>query len=76
MSHSGNELTELATVADILKPNQFNERFTVYLNAEGAPVQRTLREMTGDAVLTAIDWHNAEAERSNARPSHSRRLPS
>lgn len=50
-------------MASILQPDQFNERFTLYLDTDGQPVQRSLREMTADEVLTAIDWQTAEANR-------------
>jgi hypothetical protein len=47
----------------VVKPPQFNERFTIYLNAAGEPVQRTLSEMTADEVMQAINWHDEEADR-------------
>jgi len=50
-------------MADIMKPDAPNERFTIYLNADGKPVQRPLREMTPDEVLKAMEWHHAEADR-------------
>jgi hypothetical protein len=49
--------------ADVIEPAAFNERFTIYLNAAGEPVERTLREMTAGEVLAAIRWHDAEADR-------------
>jgi hypothetical protein len=47
-------------MADIIVPAELNERFTVYLNAEGKPVQRTLREMTVNEVLLAFEAGRAE----------------
>jgi hypothetical protein len=47
----------------ILAPEEFNERFTLYLNGEGKPVQRTLREMAPTEVLLAMEWLNNEANR-------------
>jgi hypothetical protein len=52
-------------MAEIITPAELNERFTVYLNSDGNPVQRTLREMTADEVLLALEWSGAEAERLN-----------
>jgi hypothetical protein len=49
-------------MAEIIKPAVLNERFTLYLNADGHPVQRTLREMTAEEVLLALNWSGAEAE--------------
>jgi HAMP domain-containing protein len=48
---------------NVLMPGNFNECFTIYLNADGNPVQRTLREMTAGEVLAAIAWHTAESDR-------------
>ena len=53
-------------MADIIKPDALNERFTVYLNAEGKPLQHTLREMTADEVLRALKWQRDEADRLEA----------
>jgi hypothetical protein len=39
------------------------ERFTLYLNADRKPVQRTLREMTVGEVIAAIEWSAIETER-------------
>src|ERR1700751_1159081 len=50
----------------VIEPIAFNERFTLYLNAEGKPVQRTLREMTAGEVLQAMEWQRAEAGRLKA----------
>ena len=50
-------------MADVLKPEAFNERFTVYLDAEGKPVERTLREMTAGEVLKALEWLGEEIAR-------------
>ena len=52
-------------MADVLKPKAFNERFTVYLNAEGK-LQRALCYMTAGEVLAAIERHKVEAERLEA----------
>jgi hypothetical protein len=43
-----------------LKPDKLNERFTLYLNAEGKLVERTLREMKAADALAAIEWHANE----------------
>jgi hypothetical protein len=40
-----------------------DERFTLYLDAEGKPVQRRLGDMTADEVVSAIEWLDAEADR-------------
>lgn len=50
-------------VADVLTPDQLNEKFVIWLNAEGSPVRRTLREMTAGEVLAAFSWSRAECER-------------
>jgi len=49
--------------AAVLMPEAFNERFTVYLNSAGKPVERTLSQMTSGEVLFAIRWHADETER-------------
>ena len=43
-------------MADVVVPDQFNEQFTLYLNTDGEPVKRTLREMTGAEVMVAFAW--------------------
>ena len=48
---------------DVATPAAFNERFTIYLNTEGNPVERVLREMTATEVVAAYRWHKAEADR-------------
>lgn len=48
---------------NVLTTARFSEPFTLYVNAAGSPVQRTLREMTAGEVLAAIEWHADEAER-------------
>jgi hypothetical protein len=53
----------METMAEIIKPDALNERFTLYLNAAGMPVQRTLREMTAGEVSLAFDWSRTEADR-------------
>jgi hypothetical protein len=50
-------------MADVVKPEQFNEKFTLYLNTDGQPVQRTLREMTAGEVMQALQWHDDEVAR-------------
>lgn len=50
-------------MADIIKPDPLNERFTLYLNSDGEPVQRTLREMTADEVCRAYQWHHDDCDR-------------
>jgi hypothetical protein len=50
-------------MADVVVPQQLNEKFTLYLNTKGEPVQRSLREMTADEVLAAERWQLAEADR-------------
>ena len=57
-----------AYMADVLKPEAFNERFTVYLNAEGKPVERTVREMTAGEVLKALEWLGEEIARCSTMP--------
>ena len=48
---------------NVLTPDAFNERFTLYRNVNGEPVQRCLREMTAAEVMQAIAWHSDEADR-------------
>lgn len=48
---------------EVIAPAAFNERFTLYLNNEGKPVQRTLREMTAGEVLLAMQWLTEEINR-------------
>jgi hypothetical protein len=48
---------------NVLMPDDFNERFTIYLNAAGKPVQRTLRQMTGGEVIAALEWNQGEIDR-------------
>jgi hypothetical protein len=61
-------------MATVLKPEPFNELFTLYLNADGRPVQRALRDMTAGEVMTAINWQmdHAEALRSQAEAGNER----
>jgi hypothetical protein len=49
--------------SNLLTPPQFNEKYTLYVNTAGQPVERTLREMTAAEVLQAVNWHFAEANR-------------
>ena len=39
---------------DPMAPERFDERFTVYTNVVGNPVQRSLREMTEGEVVCAV----------------------
>jgi hypothetical protein len=50
-------------MADLITPDRFNEAFTIYVNTDGKPIQRSLREMTANEVLGAMAWLNAEAGR-------------
>jgi hypothetical protein len=50
-------------MTEVIVPEAFNEQFTIYLNADGKPVQRALREMTADEVVAAVTWSHAEAKR-------------
>lgn len=47
----------------VIEPKAFNEPFTIYLNSEGKPVERSLREMTASEVLAAMEWQDVEAKR-------------
>ena len=46
-----------------MKPEQFDECFTIGLTAAGEPVERPIRAMTGDEFLMAWEWHQASAAR-------------
>jgi ribosomal protein S8 len=59
MTHCKNE----TAIADVLKLQAFHERFTLYLDAAGEPVQRPLTEMRSGEVLAAIKWHVSEGNR-------------
>jgi hypothetical protein len=48
---------------NIITPAEFAEKFTIYLNTDGKPVERTIREMTSGEVLAALEWHQAEGDR-------------
>jgi hypothetical protein len=50
-------------IMTLLVPNQFNERFTLYVGAGGQPTELTLREMTAAQVMQAMNWHWAESDR-------------
>ncbi len=52
-----------AEADSIVRPDQFNEKFTLYLNGAGKPVERALSEMTSGEVLRALEWHSEEADR-------------
>jgi hypothetical protein len=40
-----------------MQADVMNERFTIYLNSRGDPVQRRLSDMTPDEVMEAIIWN-------------------
>ena len=61
-------------MAEIVQPDAFNERFTIYLNADGNPVQRTLREMTATEVSLALEWSRAEVEQLDTQAGTARRI--
>jgi hypothetical protein len=63
-----------AMAADIITPTALNERFTLYLNTEGKPVQRTLREMTAAEVLMALEWSRGETDQLSAEAEPARVL--
>ena len=46
-----------------MKPEQFDECFTIGLTAAGEPVERPIRAMTGDEFLMAWEWHRDSAAR-------------
>jgi hypothetical protein len=50
----------------VLEPKVFNERFTIYVNCNGKPVERTLREMTAAEVMAAIKWHHQTSQQLEA----------
>lgn len=43
-----------------------NERFTLWLNAEGQPVDKPLSEMTSGELLQALHYHDDEHQRLDA----------
>ena len=47
----------------VMKPEQFDEYFTIGLTAAGEPVERPVRAMTGDEFLMAWEWHRDSAAR-------------
>jgi len=53
---------------------QIGPPFTVSLDADGTPVQRTLGEMTASEVLTALEWQAATVARLEAAAESARRL--
>lgn len=63
-------------MSEVITPGAFNEKFTLYLNTEGKPVQRTLREMTADEVLRALEWQGSEADRLNREAEPARQIAS
>ena len=46
-----------------MKPEPFDECFTIGLTAAGEPVERPIRAMTGDEFLMAWEWHRDSAAR-------------
>jgi hypothetical protein len=48
---------------ETIQPEDFNEKFTVFLDSEGCSVERALHEMTAVQVLASIEWHTDEALR-------------
>jgi hypothetical protein len=60
---SGIAYLEQEVNMEIIEPAEFNERFTLYLNAKGEPVQRALRTMTANEVLLAFAWTRDQAAR-------------
>jgi hypothetical protein len=44
-------------------PEGFNERYTVWLNADGNPVERTLQEMTRKEVMVALQFLEEQCDR-------------
>jgi hypothetical protein len=50
-------------MVEAIDPKACSERFTIYLDAEDKPVQRTLGEMTSGEVMQAIRWHIDECSR-------------
>ena len=53
-------------MAEIIESAALNERFTLYINHEGKPIQRALREMTAAEVLLALKWQTAETDKLQA----------
>jgi hypothetical protein len=53
-------------MAEVIEPRAFNQRFTLYLNSEGKPVERSLREMTAGEVWEAIRFQIGESNRLEA----------
>jgi hypothetical protein len=59
---------------NVLTSPAFNEPFTLYLNIDGVPVQRTLRDMTAGEVMQALKWANAEAQRLDIAAQPARKI--
>lgn len=59
---------------NVLRSTAFNEPYTIYLNADGNPVQRSLHEMTSGEVLQALKWSQAEADRLDIAAELARRI--
>jgi hypothetical protein len=53
-------------MTNVVTSAAFNEQFTIGTDADGKPVQRTLRDMTADEVGRTMDWHHREAMRLEA----------
>lgn len=56
--------------AEVIRTQALNPKFTLYLNTEGRPVQRTVLEMTEGEVGLAIQWAETELMEceANAKP--------
>jgi hypothetical protein len=54
------------TEMNVVTPRAFNERFTIYLNAAGEPVERSLAEMEATEVGLAFRWLDSEVARLRA----------
>jgi hypothetical protein len=48
---------------NVLRSTAFNELYTIYLNVDGNPVQRSLHEMTSGELVQVLKWSQAEADR-------------
>jgi hypothetical protein len=53
-------------MAEVIEPRAFNQRFTLHLNSEGKPVERSLREMMAGEVWKAIRFQIGESNRLEA----------
>ena len=50
-------------MAEVIEPEAFNERFTIGLDAAGQLIERTVRQMTTNEVLTAVQFYDNEIVR-------------